>query len=354
MTTFIQLHFLTAYPSSNLNRDDAGRPKTAIVGGIERLRVSSQSLKRAWRTSEVFEDALDGHIGTRSRRVGRDIYNALIASGMSEKLADEAALSIASQFGKLKDAKGSKDLLEKYDIEQLAHFSVQERALIDQLVVRLIAESRKPNSEELKLLRKDAASVDIALFGRMLASSPEFNIEAACQVAHALGVSAVTIEDDFFTAVDDLNTSADSGSAHMGEQSFASALFYHYVCINRDLLLENLNNDEDLVARTLRALTETALTVSPGGKQNSFASRALASYALAEKGTDQPRTLSVAFFKPISHNNQVNDAIDLLCQQKAKFDRVYASGGRVPSYELNVEAINEGGSLQGLLDFISQ
>ncbi|MBN3143861.1 type I-E CRISPR-associated protein Cas7/Cse4/CasC [Pectobacterium brasiliense] len=355
MTTFIQLHFLTAYPSSNLNRDDAGRPKTAIVGGVERLRVSSQSLKRAWRTSEVFEDALDGHIGTRSRRIGRDIYTALIAGGMSEKLADEAAKSIAEQFGKpKKEEKGSKDPLEKYDIEQLAHFSVQERALIDQLVARLIAESRKPNSEELKLLRKDAASVDIALFGRMLAAEPEFNVEAACQVAHALGVSAVTIEDDFFTAVDDLNTSADSGSAHMGEQSFASALFYHYVCINRDLLLENLNNDEELVARTLRALTETVLTVSPGGKQNSFASRALATYALAEKGSDQPRTLSVAFFKPIRSDDQVNNAIELLRKQKTKFDRVYASAGSVPSYELNVEAESEGGSLQGLLDFISQ
>ncbi|MCL6386265.1 type I-E CRISPR-associated protein Cas7/Cse4/CasC [Pectobacterium carotovorum subsp. carotovorum] len=354
MTTFIQLHFLTAYPSSNLNRDDAGRPKTAIVGGVERLRVSSQSLKRAWRTSEVFESAMDGHIGTRSRRIGRDIYTALIAGGMSEKLADEAAKSIAKQFGKQKDAKGSTDPLEQYDIEQLAHFSVQERALIDQLVACLIAESRKPNSEELNLLRKDAASVDIALFGRMLAAEPEFNVEAACQVAHALGVSAVTIEDDFFTAVDDLNTSADSGSAHMGEQSFASALFYHYVCINRDLLLENLNNDEELVARTLRALTETALTVSPGGKQNSFASRALATYALAEKGSDQPRTLSVAFFKPIRSDDQVNDAIDLLRKQKNKFDRVYASAGSVPSYELNVEADSEGGSLQGLLDFISQ
>ncbi|ASN87380.1 type I-E CRISPR-associated protein Cas7/Cse4/CasC [Pectobacterium odoriferum] len=354
MTTFIQLHFLTAYPSSNLNRDDAGRPKTAIVGGVERLRVSSQSLKRAWRTSEVFESAMDGHIGTRSRRIGRDIYTALIAGGMSEKLADEAAKSIAKQFGKQKDAKGSTDPLEQYDIEQLAHFSVQERALIDQLVACLIAESRKPNSEELNLLRKDAASVDIALFGRMLAAEPEFNVEAACQVAHALGVSAVTIEDDFFTAVDDLNTSADSGSAHMGEQSFASALFYHYVCINRDLLLENLNNDEELVARTLRALTETALTVSPGGKQNSFASRALATYALAEKGSDQPRTLSVAFFKPIRNDDQVNNAIELLRKQKTKFDRVYASAGSVPSYELNVEAESEGGSLQGLLDFISQ
>lgn len=355
MTTFIQLHFLTAYPSSNLNRDDAGRPKTAMVGGVERLRVSSQSLKRAWRTSEVFEDALDGHIGTRSRRVGRGVYNTLIAGGMVEKLADKAALSIAAQFGKpKKEEKDSKDPLEKYDIEQLAHISVQEKARIDQLIAQLATESREPNSEELKLLRKDAASVDIALFGRMLASSPEFNIEAACQVAHALGVSAVTIEDDFFTAVDDLNTAADSGSAHMGEQSFASALFYQYLCINRDLLLENLDNDEALVARTLRALTETVLTVSPGGKQNSFASRALATYALAEKGTDQPRTLSVAFFKPIRSADQVNDAIDLLRQQKTKFDRVYASGGRVPSYELNVEADTEGGSLHGLLDFISQ
>ncbi|MFP9229961.1 type I-E CRISPR-associated protein Cas7/Cse4/CasC [Pectobacterium cacticida] len=355
MTTFIQLHFLTAYPSSNLNRDDAGRPKTAMVGGIERLRVSSQSLKRAWRTSDVFASAVEGHIGTRSRRLGREVYNALIAGGMTEKLADKAALSIAAQFGKpKKEEKDSKDPLEKYDIEQLAHISVQERALIDRLVAQLIEQAREPNSDELKLLRKGATSVDIALFGRMLASSPEFNVEAACQVAHALGVSAVTIEDDFFTAVDDLNTAADSGSAHMGEQSFASALFYHYVCINRDLLLENLNNDDDLVARTLRALAETTLTVSPGGKQNSFASRALATYALAEKGTDQPRTLSVAFFKPIRSDNQVNDAIELLRQQKAKFDRVYASTGSVPHYELNVEGGSEGGSLQGLLDFISQ
>ncbi|MEH2920674.1 type I-E CRISPR-associated protein Cas7/Cse4/CasC [Samsonia erythrinae] len=355
MTTFIQLHFLTAYPSSNLNRDDAGRPKTAIVGGVERLRVSSQSLKRAWRTSEVFEEALNGYIGTRSRRLGREVYGKLLAGGMSEKLADKVAQSIASQFGKLKkEEKNSKDPLEKYDIEQLAHVSVQENALIDRLVAQLVAEAREPGSEELKLLRKDAASVDIALFGRMLAAEPEFNVEAACQVAHALGVSAVTIEDDFFTAVDDLNTAADSGSAHMGEQSFASALFYHYICINRELLLENLNNDEALAARTLRALTETALTVSPGGKQNSFASRALATYALAEKGTDQPRTLSVAFFNPIRSDDQVNDAITLLRAQKSKFDRVYASAGGVPSYELNVEAEGEGGSLQGLLDFVSQ
>ena len=54
------------------------------------------------------------------------------------------------------------------------------------------------------MLRKDRMAVDIAMFGRMLANKPEFNVEAACQVAHAFGVSETIVEDDFFTAVDDL------------------------------------------------------------------------------------------------------------------------------------------------------
>ena len=72
MSQFIQLHLLTAYPSSNLNRDDQGRPKTAIIGGFERLRVSSQSLKRAWRTSEVFNEKCKGVQGKITRRIGYD------------------------------------------------------------------------------------------------------------------------------------------------------------------------------------------------------------------------------------------------------------------------------------------
>ncbi|MCO7264085.1 type I-E CRISPR-associated protein Cas7/Cse4/CasC [Dickeya zeae] len=352
MTTFIQLHFLTAYAPANLNRDDTGRPKTALVGGVERLRVSSQSLKRAWRTSAVFENALGEHIGKRTRQLGRVLYQQLINGGVTTKTAEDAAKEIAKQFGKPKNPeKNSPEPLEKFDIEQLAHISVPERARIDQLVATLIAENRKPNSEELKLLRKEVASVDIALFGRMLASSPEFNVEAACQVAHALGVSAVTVEDDFFTAVDDLNTDNNSGSGHMGEQGFASALFYQYLCIDRDRLLENLSGDEALVQRTLRALGETALTVSPTGKQNSFASRAYASYVLAERGSAQPRALSVAFFKPVRGDEPLETAITALKSQQEKFNRAYGADG-MSDYVLNVEA--GVGSLPQLLDFISQ
>ena len=58
MSEFIQIHLLVSYPPSNLNRDDLGRPKTATMGGTQRLRISSQSLKRAWRKSDLFEEAL--------------------------------------------------------------------------------------------------------------------------------------------------------------------------------------------------------------------------------------------------------------------------------------------------------
>ncbi|HGY5180829.1 type I-E CRISPR-associated protein Cas7/Cse4/CasC [Citrobacter braakii] len=352
MTTFIQLHILTAYAPANLNRDDTGRPKTAIMGGVERLRVSSQSLKRAWRTSEVFESALSGHIGTRTRRLGSEIYKHLLAGGVAEKMALSAAGKIASQFGKLKADKNAK-AEENLNIEQLVHISPDEYRHINQLVETLIADKREPEESELKLLRETASGVDIALFGRMLASSPAFNVEAACQVAHALGVSAVTVEEDFFTAVDDLNRKEDdAGSAHMGEKGFASALFYSYICISRDLLLENLNGDEALVARTLKALAETALTVSPTGNQNSFASRAYASYALVEMGRQQPRALSVAFFNPVRGEDQQTQAIQRLKEQRQKFERAYGSREGERHYEMNVESSE--GSLQELLEFVSQ
>ena len=353
MTTFIQLHLLTAYAPSNLNRDDLGRPKTAKMGNTDRLRISSQSLKRAWRTSDCFYQSLSDHIGVRSRRFARDwVYKPLIDNGISEKIAKESAIKIAGQFGKVKNEKSPKDPLTNLEIEQLVHISNYEQQAIKQLVDLLISEKREPTDNEVKLLRKENSSIDIALFGRMLADSPAFNIEAACQVSHALGVSTVTIEDDFFTAVDDLNNNdVDAGSAHLGERGFASALFYTYVCISRDLLLENLNGDEVLVEKTLKALTESAAKVSPTGMQNSFASRAYTSYLLIEKGSQQPRSLAVAYFNPIRSQDLVNDAITRLEEQRDKFDKVYGQCAD-SRYVLNSETGE--GTLSAALDFVAQ
>jgi CRISPR system Cascade subunit CasC len=349
MADFIQMHLLTHYPPSNLNRDDLGRPKTAKMGGVDRLRISSQSLKRAWRTSELFENAMADHIGTRTKLLGVEAYKQLVAKGVKEKDALTWAKSIAEKFGKCKKADKNDPLVE-LEIEQLVHVAPEERKGVNQLVALLVEGNRAPETEELELLRKQITATDIALFGRMLASSPAYNVEAAAQVAHAISVNRTVIEDDYFTAVDDLNDgSEDAGSAHIGEAGFASGVFYIYICINKSQLVKNLG-DEALADRAIRALAEAAVQVAPSGKQNSFASRARASYMLAEKGSQQPRSLSVAFLNPINDADQVNLAVTALEKQMKNMDTVYGDCAE-SRYLVNVE--NAEGTLAGLLDFVS-
>lgn len=344
MSNFIQLHLLTSYPPSNLNRDDLGRPKTAKMGGFERLRVSSQSLKRNWRVSDVFQQALSGHIGTRTKRLGKEVFDTLIEKGCTEKQATEWARSIAGVFGKIKK--------EGLEIEQLAHISPAEKNAALELAVKLAEEKREPETGELALLKNDNTAADIAMFGRMLASSPAYNVDAACQVAHAISVHSIVIEDDYFTAVDDLNDGTeDAGSSHIGETGFAAALFYSYICINKTLLVESLDGNEALANKAIQALTEAATKVSPSGKQNSYASRAYASFALAEKGEQQPRSLSVAFLKPIQDDDQASAAIAALQKQVDNMDKVYGSCAD-SRYQLN--AIEGEGSLQELLEFVAK
>jgi CRISPR system Cascade subunit CasC len=344
MSTFIQLHILTSYAPSNLNRDDLGRPKTAKMGGFDRLRVSSQSLKRNWRVSDTFQEAMSGHIGIRSKRFGNQLFDALVAGGVKDKSATAWAGSIAGVFGKLKKS--------SLEIEQLAHISPSEQAAAMALVNLLIDEQREATADELKLLKADEMAVDIALFGRMLASSPEFNVEAACQVAHAISVHSVVVEDDYFTAVDDLNDGKiDSGSAHIGESGFAAAVFYSNICINKTQLIENLNGNEVLANKAIQSLTEAAVKVSPKGKQNSFASHAYASYVLAEKGEQQPRSLSASFLKPITGDDQIGLAIQALEQQVQNFDKVY---GECADERYAMNAVAGAGRLIELLEFVTR
>lgn len=352
MNRFLQLHILTSYPPSNLNRDDLGRPKTAVMGGAMRLRVSSQSLKRAWRKSDVFESALKGHVGTRTKEMGARIYKALLARDVPEKKAREWAKSIAATFGKLKKANEKKPE-DDLEIEQLAHFSPEEERAIEVLVGKLAETGAGPSQYDLKLLRQQHTAADIALFGRMLASAPAYNMEAAVQVAHAISVHKVQVEDDFFTAVDDLNTGEeDMGAGHMGETEFGAAVYYLYICVNRELLLENLSSDQNLATKSLAALLECAATIAPTGKQNSFASRAYASYILAEKGDYQPRSLSVAFLKSVDGRDidMLDIAIQRLEKKRTNMDAVY--GSCVADYRImNAEAGE--GTLKDLIAFVT-
>lgn len=346
MSRFVQLHLLTSYPPANLNRDDLGRPKTAMMGGEPRLRVSSQSLKRAWRTSDVFAETLKGHVGTRTKEMGIEVFKQLREKGIAKKEALEWAKAIAEQFGKLK--KANKDVeMQELEIEQLAHFSPEEQQTINSLISVLAERKSKPETEELSLLRKQHTAADIALFGRMLASKPLYNTEAAAQVAHAISVHSVVVEDDFFTAVDDLNNGEDdSGAAHLGETEFAAGLFYLYLCIDKALLTKNLSNNEELANKTLAALIESAATVSPSGKQNSFASRARASYIMCETGNQQPRSLSVAFLKPVRSGDMLDAAVRQFNDARDNMNLVY---GDCSDHHCSMNAVTAEGSLKAVI-----
>lgn len=318
MSRFLQLHLLTFYPPANLNRDDTGRPKTAMIGGALRLRLSSQSLKRAWRTSDDFKSALDGHRGERTQRLGEVIRDHLISRGTDEAKATKIAREIVPVFGKVK-AETDKNSTRT---EQLAFISSEERADALKMAERAAGGEKIEATAEALLRQKDTAA-DIAMFGRMLADNPSYNREAAVQVAHAITTHKVAVEDDYYVAVDDLKTSAeDAGAGFLGEAGFAAGLFYLYICVDTALLKRNLS-DEGLAATALSALVRAAATVAPTGKQASFASRARANYVMVEAGNQTPRTLAGAFLKPVGGNDPMEASVKALQGLRGDMDAAY-------------------------------
>jgi CRISPR system Cascade subunit CasC len=351
MTTFLQLHLLTAYAPSNLNRDDTGRPKTAEFGGSQRLRISSQSLKRAWRTSSEFEERVGQRVGKRTQRLGLEIQARLVDGGMELSKATDIAKKIAGVFGKLDDTDKNSVL-----IKQLAFIAPEERDRAMALADRALAgEKIEPDAEAL-LVRTDTAA-DLAMFGRMLADNPSYNREAAVQVAHAITTHDATVEDDYYVAVDDLKDPADredAGTSFIGVQEFGAGLFYLYACVDCDLLLKNLGGDAALARDAVAALVECAATVAPCGKQASFASRARASFLLAERGTQQPRSLAAAFLRPVAPHEADNDvaaaSIARLGKFRAQLDRVYGPCADATSqFDLTDDA--GAGSLETVVHF---
>ena len=342
MADFLQLHLLTPFGPSNLNRDDTGRPKSVVFGGVTRIRVSSQSLKRAWRTSDVFKENLEGHLASRTQRLGNDVYQHLRDAGASEDDAVAIARGVAGTFGKIRSEKDDKPMF----IEQLAFISPEEReaafARADQALAGEPIEEKKPEHDKL-LLRKDTAA-DIAMFGRMLADAPKFNREAAVQVAHAFTTHRANAEDDYYTAVDDLKSRDepdDAGAGFVGVQEFGAGVFYSYICVDRALLLDNLNGDRAVRDSALAALVEAAATVAPKGKQASFASRARAVYVLAEKGTAQPRSLAAAFLKPVGGDDQAASSVLALERFRDRLDAAY---GPCADERCTMDLTQDGGS----------
>ena len=386
MSRFIQIHALTVYAPSNLNRDDTGRPKTAKFGGAERLRISSQALKRAIRKSDAFQNKLGNHLGERTARAGDWFREALVKAEIEAEKATAIAKTLSALIGTPDTTKPDPQVRNK----ELFFMAPEERAAFSTMALNIandpaLAEelasaggaveedeseegddegakkkgkkkglSKKRVSElrEKVLVTVDTAA-DIAMFGRMVAAAPAFNREAVVQVAHAITTHKVEVEDDFYTAVDDLKTaSEDAGASFIGELGFGSGVFYIYACVDRALLEENLGSDKALAEAAIAALVEGLATSSPTGKQASFASRSRASYLRIEKGSQQPRQLSAAFLRPVRGDDLLAISIAEMDKLAERMNKAYGDCFEGNPYVMDVASAQ--GSLAGAIKFASE
>ncbi|MBD3803446.1 MAG: type I-E CRISPR-associated protein Cas7/Cse4/CasC [Thioclava sp.] len=349
MTTFLQFHLLTSYGPSNPNRDDQGRPKQAMMGGVPRLRLSSQSIKRALRESAFFALDLKENMGTRTKRLHERLVEKLVQDGASPEAAGKAANTVSEIFGKLETPKkGDGPTVAS----TLAFISPAEWKLAQELANKIVAGEELPKEKDLKklVLRRADGAIDIAMFGRMLAADADFNRDAAVQVAHAITTHAAQAEEDWYSAVDDLNKAADTGAGHLGETAFGSGIYYQYICVDCDLLIENLDGDKELAAKGAEALARAMAQTAPRGKQNSFAHRPRAHFVLAERGSQAPRDLSGAFFAPVRGAALMEDSVSKLQQTRADIDVAY---GQVWQDDCTMQ-VGVGGTLDEIVRFAGE
>jgi CRISPR system Cascade subunit CasC len=298
----LDLHVLQTVPPSNLNRDDTGSPKSAVYGGVKRARVSSQAWKRAVRKQFMASVPLDA-VGVRTKRVVDELTDVLAARGLdpgsAAKTAEQLLAAAGLKLAKSKRADRSGRVDQGAETEFLFFVSPRQlEALADLADQDLKAADVKKRAKEAL---RTGNSIDIALFGRMVATPEGLNVDASCQVAHALSVHRAETEYDYFTAVDDRKAEAeeeDAGAGMIGTIEFNSATLYRYATIDLDLLAENLGGGPD-AAEAAVGFVRAFITSMPTGKQNTFANRTLPDLVLVDLRSDQPMNLVGAFEVPV-------------------------------------------------------
>jgi len=373
---FLQIHTLTAYPASLLNRDDAGLAKRIPFGNATRLRVSSQCLKRHWREDLVDLDAAAAKVceipdGYRSRRIFELVHSELQKRGVPDDEAEVLAHCMKNLA--MKSSKDSEDddgddesgsnlrikqpiFLSRPEVEFLIETAEKIRQQTQDLkTAQKLSEGIKKNDklakdkrnfrdrlglteENLKAMHKSAVGFSSALFGRMVTSDLLARVDAPVHVAHAFTVHASNTEMDYFTVVDDLNRDDEIGAAHANQSELGAGVYYGYVAVDVPLLVSNLTGceakewrqqDSATPARVLGALVRSIVQQSPGAKKGSTAPYAWADLLLLEAGTAQPRSLANAFLEAVPAKGDVRQqAAERMLAYLGKLDAMYGANSQ--------------------------
>jgi CRISPR system Cascade subunit CasC len=327
---FIELHLLQNFAPSCLNRDDTNTPKDCEFGGQRRARISSQCSKRSFRRYFRAQDLLPReYLADRSKRLIGKVVQLLIDKGRPAERAVElvkGALASVRLTAPEKNETQYLLFLGQQEIAALAnvvHTNWDELGAVAAPVSDAApsegekkgkpktAKQKKAEAKEavpaevvkqVKAIFNGGKAADVALFGRMLADQADLNVDAACQVAHALSTNRINIEMDFFTAVDDLKEkreAQDAGAGMLGTVEFNSACFYRYANLDIDQLTKNLQGDAQLARKTVEAFLSASIHAIPTGKQNTFAAHNPPSLVFAVVRERGLFSLANAFEKPV-------------------------------------------------------
>ena len=307
-----EIHMLKNYPPTNLNRDDTGAPKTCLFGGVTRGRVSSQCLKRSWRTAPSFRAEIgDENLGIRTRKLPVLVAEKLIGMGVSEEFAEAVQprlTGIGNKEGKeTKDGNATAQVVF-YAKEDIAAVAETVKTLLDGC--KTVKDVQKLKAKDIQAAVTGAdvrpVTLDIALFGRMVTSDAFRDVEASMQVAHAISTNKVSVESDYFTAMDDMLSGGsmdEAGAAMIGDVDFNASCYYVYASIDTDALAENLkyaDNAGEIIRRAIPALLRAMAFTDPSGKQNSFAGHVMPSVVMVEcKEKKIPTSMVNAFVEPV-------------------------------------------------------
>ncbi|MGW5214222.1 type I-E CRISPR-associated protein Cas7/Cse4/CasC [Streptomyces sp. NPDC004051] len=357
---FLDVHALQTVPPSNLNRDDTGAPKTAVYGGVPRARVSSQAWKRATRTYFKDEHLLDpSELGVRTKKIVEAVAERITA--LDPSLTGETALRIADETVKATGLKteipkrkadsakeGEPDpapeakylvFLSARQLDGLARHAVDGAADITAFF------KDKKNKDKAKELADTRHSVDIALFGRMVADAADINVDAAVQVAHAISVHRVENESDYYTAVDDENTDAETGAGMIGTVDFNSATLYRYAALGVHQLAatlgQGLREEEprtDPVRRAVEAFVHGFVASLPTGKINTFGHHTLPDAVIVKLRTTRPVSFVAAFEDPVrgDQGGHVREASERLAEYVPDMERAYGDEDSTLTWVLRV------------------
>ncbi len=285
----IEFHILQSFPVTCLNRDDVGAPKSAVVGGVPRARVSSQCWKRQVRL-QLHE--LGVKTALRTKQVADVLTRACIAKGAEEAKARAFSEAVAANL--------VDDTLLFFSESEAEAFA--EAALTcDFDVEAAVGKKGKGLTADFKKLHKAhfnpaVDGLDIALFGRMVAQAPELNVQAAASFAHAISTHRASAEVEFFTALDDDPMGlVTQGSAHMGTLEYNSATYYRYVSLDLGQLAETLNGVG--LADAVASFTKALYLAVPSARQTTQTGLHLWDYArvFIRKG----QGMQVSFDKPV-------------------------------------------------------